>query len=212
MTPPPATLVLMAKTPLPGQVKTRLIPVLGAAGAAGLADRMLRHSLVEARAARDRGQDLVVELCVAPDGDHHYWRRLAAEGGEARGIPLHVQGSGDLGQRMLAVVERVTAQGRACLLMGCDCPGLDRHQLRSAHLALADADVVVAPTRDGGYALIAMHRPHRQLFRGIPWSTPEVMERTSRLARQGNLRLHCLPQLVDIDRPTDLSALPAGWR
>lgn len=215
----PCRIVVMAKAPVAGHAKTRLIPALGAHGAAALAERLLNHAVRQALAA-DLGP---VELCGAPafalrHGNtdppaavHPAFERLADEWP----ITLSEQSSGDLGQRMHHAFERAfnlmpTGAGRM-LLTGTDAPALDASVLRRAAEALADADAVLVPAHDGGYALIGLRRPAPTLFEDMVWSTPTVMAHTrGRLAAAG-LRHTELPPLHDIDEPADLAHLPTGW-
>ncbi|WP_418319263.1 TIGR04282 family arsenosugar biosynthesis glycosyltransferase [Piscinibacter sakaiensis] len=206
--PPPTTVVVFAKAPLPGFAKTRLIPALGAEGAAALAARLLRFAVTEALAA----QLGAVEVWAAPDGQHPAFAELAQRGG----ITLRAQGEGDLGERMARAfafhADRSTAaQAPPVLLIGTDAPGLDRHYLRQAAAALAGHDAVFGPALDGGYTLVGLRRPAPQLFDAMTWSTSAVMAETRlRLQRLG-LRHAELPPLTDIDEPADLERLPPGW-
>jgi uncharacterized protein len=194
-----ARVAVMAKAPVAGAVKTRLMPALGADGAARLAQRMLDHALDQARGAV-LGE---VVLACAPDTSHPAFVRQAERGG----VRLVAQGEGDLGARML----RLFAPGESVLLIGTDAPAIDAGVLRRAAAALADADAVFVPTADGGYALIGLRGPQPVLFDNMPWSTARVMALTrERLARAG-LRHVELPTIHDIDEPADLAHLPAGW-
>jgi len=194
--------IVMAKAPLPGYAKTRLIPALGAAGAAALAQRLLDHTVAQAVAAA-LGP---VDLCCAPDATHPALARHAGAG-----LQLSAQGDGDLGQRMARAFARWLPQGPV-LMIGTDAPALDTSVLRQAAAALQWADAVFVPALDGGYALIGLRRAAPTLFDGIAWSTPQVMAQTrERLAAAGLLH-HELAPLADIDEPADLVHLPPGWR
>ena len=189
-------IVIFAKAPVPGKVKTRLIPALGADGAAKLAAEMLAHTIAEALAS-----GLAVELCGEPDPAGWY-----------SGPPLHLtaQGGGDLGPRLHQAAERVLAE-EPVLLIGADCPALDRHHLRAAGEALERHDAVIHPAEDGGYVLLGLRRFDPSLFEGIAWSTNSVAKETSaRLATLGwskNVR----ETLTDVDEPADLNSLsPVG--
>lgn len=203
--PPRLHLTVLAKAPVPGQAKTRLIPALGPEGAAALAERLLDHALGQALAA---GFD-TVELCVTPDADHPAVQRQAAR----PGLRLSLQGGGDLGARMARALDRALAGGAAgALLIGTDAPALDAARLRAAAQALAQADAVAVPAHDGGYALIGLRRPAPALFEGMAWSTAGVMAATRARAAAAGLRLAELAPLHDIDEPADLVHLPPGWR
>lgn len=190
-------IVILTKAPLPGLAKTRLIPALGEQGAARLAERMLHHTLSEA-VATDLGP---VELCVAPSADLACWQDLPA------GVELTGQGDGDLGQRMAAIAERVTAV-QPLLLIGTDCPALTRERLCAAASALARSDAVMIPANDGGYVLLGLKRFDPALFNQIPWSTDQVADLTRQRIAVLGWRLVELDMLYDIDEPEDLVHLP----
>lgn len=202
MTRPSCTLIVLAKAPLPGYAKTRLVPALGEAGAAALAARLLAHTLAQARAA-DLGP---VVLCCAPQAGHPAFVPFAASD-----IECVDQGEGDLGQRMQRAFERRLGNGSHALLLGTDAPALDAALLRRAALALLETDAVFVPTFDGGYALVGLRRPAPALFGGMVWSTSGVMAETRRRLAGAGLRHTELPPVVDIDTPADLAHLPAGW-
>ncbi|MBV1790668.1 TIGR04282 family arsenosugar biosynthesis glycosyltransferase [Marinobacterium sp. D7] len=187
-------IVILAKAPLPGLAKTRLIPVLGERGAAQLAERMLHHTLREACAA-DLGP---VELCVTPDTDHPCWTSRPAS------VALSEQGGGDLGERMARIAARITAAGGPVLLIGTDCPALTADRLRRAAAALEQGDAVMTPAADGGYVLLGLNRFDLSLFRDIPWSTEQVAQLTRERTEALGWRLHELATLHDIDEAGDL--------
>ncbi|HEX8579357.1 MAG TPA: TIGR04282 family arsenosugar biosynthesis glycosyltransferase, partial [Allosphingosinicella sp.] len=188
--------VIFAKAPVPGKVKTRLIPALGAEGAAKLAGEMLEHIVTEARAS-----GLAVELCGEPDPVEWY-----------SGPPLHfnAQGGGDLGQRLGRAAERVLRQ-EPVLLIGADCPNLDRRRLSSAAEALATHDAVIHPAVDGGYVLLGLNRFEASLFEAIAWSTNTVAAETLTRIEALGWSLDVRETLTDVDTPADLNSLsPAG--
>jgi uncharacterized protein len=194
-------IVIMAKAPIAGFCKTRLIPALGEQGAAELAHRMLLRAVHFALAAR-LGP---VELCVTPGPEVFDWTTL----GLPQGLVCTDQGEGDLGARMGRVARRVTQGGEAILLMGTDCPALDSHHLQRAAAALQDHDASLVPATDGGYVLLGLNHFDATLFEAMPWSTDAVAAETrQRVARLGS-RLCELPTLHDIDEPQDLAWLPA---
>ena len=199
----PCSVIVMAKAPVAGLAKTRLIPALGAAGAAQLAERLLCRAVDEAMAA----QIGPVDLCCTPDATHPAFERLAKQ----HAVTLSIQGDGDLGARMNRALQRALAVHARALLIGADIPGLTAAVLRSACGALDAHDAVFVPALDGGYALVGLRAAAPGLFDGMVWSTPQVMDQTrERLARLG-LRHAELPPLADIDEPTDLDQLPPSW-
>jgi hypothetical protein len=190
-------IVIFAKAPLPGKVKTRLIPALGEEGAARLALQMLGDTVREAA----KVNVAEVELCADPQPSHPDWQDLLPS------VRLTAQGSGDLGERLARAAERVLAEGQRVMLVGTDCPSLDEHRLRQACGELESHDAVIHPTLDGGYALLGLARFDPSLFSGIEWSTPSVARTTmARIAALG-WSLHIAETLQDIDEPEDLDSL-----
>ena len=198
----PCLIVVFAKAPVAGFAKTRLIPALGAQGAADLALRLLVHALQQAREA-DLG---ALELCCAPNLRHPAFGALVREG-----LTFTDQGHGDLGERMARAIERGLAQYAMVLLIGTDAPALDAAVLRCAAAALDTHDAVFVPALDGGYVLVGLRRMVGSIFEDMPWSTPLVMQHTrERLAREGIVHAELAP-LADIDEAADLRHLPLGW-
>ena len=188
-------IVILAKAPVPGKVKTRLIPAIGAEAAAGLAAEMLHRTGREAVASEVGA----VELCGDPEVGHRDWLGQ---------VPLDLirtsQGEGDLGERLARAAKRVILGGESVLLVGTDCPELDRHRLAAAAAALERHDAVIHPAADGGYALLGLSRFDPSLFEGIAWSTASVAAETmARIAALG-WSLHVGETLRDIDVPADL--------
>jgi uncharacterized protein len=194
--PGPARIVIFAKAPVPGRVKTRLIPALGAWGAARLAAEMLERSASEAVASAVG----TVEICADPEPRHRDWTGHIPEGVEATS-----QGLGDLGERLARAARRIIDNGEHVLLIGTDCPDLDAHRLRAAASTLADHDAVMHPTEDGGYALLGLARFDSSLFDGIAWSTGSVAADTIGRIEALGWTLHIGQTLRDIDEPSDLA-------
>jgi rSAM/selenodomain-associated transferase 1 len=204
MTAPDSTaVVVFARAPRPGLVKTRLVPQLGAEAAAALHVRLVKRTLETARAAGFRR----IELHGAPDCDDPFFRFCAGH----YGVTLVAQAQGDLGARMLAAFEGTLAAHRRVLLVGSDCPALTAHHLRQAERALRDgADAVLTPCEDGGYALIGLKRVDAKLFAGIAWGTGGVMTKTRPRLRDLGWTLRELETLWDVDRPEDYERLVAS--
>lgn len=214
---PRGVIVVMAKAPVPGYAKTRLIPALGAGGAAALAARLLARAVDHAQAACPGG----VDLCVAPHADHPAFAALSAAHPD---LSTSLQGEGDLGARMARAFDRHLPRAPWVLMTGIDAPGLDATVLQTAAAVVATPasstapDAVFVPALDGGYALIGLRgglgggeAGAPDLFSDMPWSTATVMQQTrQRLCKLG-LRWQELAPLPDIDEPADLVHLPAGW-
>jgi uncharacterized protein len=199
-TPEPVALAILAKAPAPGMVKTRLIPALGAEGAAALHTRLIERTIETARAAAIGP----LTLWVTPAPPHAYFTALASR----FPIGLAVQPDGDLGARMLAACQ--AAAGPA-IVIGTDCPALTLSHLHEAADALrAGSDVVVIPAEDGGYVLIGSRRPQPPLFDGMKWGVETVLAETRRRVARHGLRSRELSPLWDVDRPEDLARLRAA--
>ncbi|HMJ28954.1 MAG TPA: TIGR04282 family arsenosugar biosynthesis glycosyltransferase [Xanthobacteraceae bacterium] len=188
---------VLAKAPIAGFAKTRLIPVLGARGAAVLQERLVERA-VETACAAAIGP---VTLWTTPDESHPVFQSIGAR----LGITLARQADGDLGARMLAAI---TAANTCVLLIGSDCPALTLDHLRAAADVLRDrAPAVVIPAEDGGYALIGLRTSEPALFSDMPWSTPLVMNETRRRLRTLGLTWHEPVTLWDVDLPQDLERM-----
>ncbi len=196
--------LVFAKAPQPGRAKTRLIPALGAQGAAALAHRMLKHTLAQ---ALDAGIG-PVELCMSPAPEDASWQEVEIPAAVQRSA----QGEGDLGQRMARAVHRLTSvPGQAVLLLGTDCPSLTAARLLEAAQMLHKHDAVLQPVIDGGYVLIGLKAACPEIFTNMPWSTPAVAALTlERLCGLG-MSVWQGRALHDIDESADLKHLPADW-
>ncbi len=189
-------MAVLAKAPVPGLAKTRLIPALGPQGAARLQRRLTRAAV---QTALDAGLGPVTLWC-APDVRHRFFRALY----RTTGVACHAQPAGDLGARMLAAFTLHCAQC-PLLLTGTDCPPLTPARLRRAARALLDGEeAVFYPAEDGGYVLVGLRRPQAALFSDVAWGTATVMAQTRERAHAAGLRLCELETLWDVDLPADL--------
>jgi len=213
-------LAILARVPVPGQVKTRLIPRLGPRGAADL------HAALTAQ---------TLDL-VARAGPAFATLWLAGDAGAAPPFELagparwfrHAQPAGDLGVRMRAAIDAAlatraappAAAAPACdavLVIGTDCPMRRVADLRAGASALRAHDVVLQPALDGGYVMIGVHRRTAQppgyagLFEALAWGGATVAQDTRARAAALGWRLAELPALPDLDTPADYdAALRAG--
>ena len=200
MKPEPVSIAIFAKAPVPGLCKTRMIPALGADGAARLQEWLIRQSLAHALAA---GTGPVV-MCCAPDATHPFF----ADAGR-RGARLSVQHGPDLGARMHAAFVEI---GGPVILVGSDCPAVSgAHLADVAQRLRAGEEAVIIPAEDGGYVLIALRRPRIELFTDISWGTERVFALTCERAKAAGIRLRVLPPLWDVDVPADLARLAAAF-
>ena len=198
-----SAILIFAKAPLEGQVKTRLIPALGAEGATGLYRRLLANlvnSLVEERLA-------AIELWCAPDAAHPDFQKMQ----QLPRLTLHEQLGGDLGERMANAVIDARQRHRHLVLLGVDCPALTVAMLQQVFSWLADdVDAVLGPAEDGGYVLLGLNRTTECLFQGIPWGSGAVAEMTRQCMRKLEWSWRELPELWDLDRPEDLLRMAAN--
>jgi uncharacterized protein len=193
------TVCLFVKSPRLGKAKTRLARDIGAARAA-----LIYCALVEHQAA-EIPVDWRVAVYFAPSNaeeDMKIWLAPQLQNG-MRFVP---QCDGDLGQRLVTAVRREFDNGsERVYLIGGDCPALSRDYFFEADRALSDNDIVLGPSQDGGYVLLALKGPHEILFRDIDWSTPAVLQQTLAAARRQTLSVCLLRPLVDIDDATSLN-------
>ncbi len=200
---PVPSLLIFAKEPRPGHVKTRLAAAIGEREAAAVHRELVEQTLQTARRAREAGIVGRVELWCTPRSDHP---EFAAWRDRYR-IELRDQVGGDLGERMRHALVLSLARGVPALLIGSDCPLLDPPYLGRAAAALADHDAVFGPAEDGGYVLVGLARDVDP-FAGIVWGTAGVMVATrARLASQ-RATWQELPVRWDVDTAADL----ARWR
>lgn len=197
-TPSRIGLAILAKAPVPGFAKTRLIPHLGREGAANLQGWLLRRAVATAV----RANIGPVSLCCAPDEHHPAFQHCRGFGD----VRLRPQPPADLGARMLAALGESTTPAGA-LVIGTDCPMLTPGLIRQAADELRRHDAVVAPAEDGGYVLIGARHADPGLFEGIDWSTARVMMQTRARMQALGLRWHETAPLWDVDRAEDFERL-----
>lgn len=198
-------LIVFGRYPAVGKTKTRLIPALGPAGAAALQKR-LAEKIVAAALTATAGEKARLVFCHE-GGNARMMDRWFGD----RRITYAPQEAGDLGRRMFRAMKAAFDQGaRRVVLVGTDIPGITAGIIESAFEGLAQKDLVLGPSTDGGYWLVGMSRPVN-LFDGISWSKPDVLQRTLMLANQNGLKSFLLEPLTDLDTPEDLARMPE-WR
>lgn len=198
-------LIIFTRYPVPGKAKTRLIPALGAAGAAQLHAQMAAHTLSQARRLQEcHGVDLEVRFTGSAVEPMQAW--LGAD------LNYQPQSEGSLGDRLIQAIRTAFDQGsRAIIVIGTDCPELDATLLAQAFQTLQSCDLVLGPASDGGYYLIGLRQPMPALFQGIAWSTNTVLQQTCAIATHHGLAIVQLPTLRDVDEPADLVVLGGEW-
>lgn len=192
-------LIVFAREPLPGRVKTRLAAALGDRAAADLYETMLQDVLATCRQLHD------VETVVFWACEEASLPRLA---GRYR-CRSRRQSDGDLGQRMRAAFEEMFAEGcDVCCIIGSDAPDLPLSYIQAAYnlLATERTDVVFGPATDGGYCLLGLRRVVPPLFADISWSSAGVLEQSLAAARKAGHTPALLPEWQDIDTIEDLHA------
>jgi rSAM/selenodomain-associated transferase 1 len=193
---PAARLLILSKAPDPGEVKTRLIPLLGAAGAAGFYAALL-HTCIDRLVAAGL---CPVDLWCTPTTSHPFFTGCA----QHYGVTLQQQPAGDLGQRMEHALGQTLRQCGYAVMVGADCPDLAINDIEEALQALQQGtDVVLGPAMDGGYYLVAMRNRHPFLFGDMPWGSAEVLPLTESRLHAHGLSWHRLVVHRDLDTPED---------
>lgn len=202
-------LLIFCKYPIAGQAKTRLIPALGATGAAQLHRSMAEAACETARSWRDNCGQTVRQIVLAHTGasEEDFKKWLGDD------LCYAEQKGNDLGERMSHAFTSALKNGAQCVLgIGTDVPTLTPEQLSQAENHLADHDLVIGPAADGGYYLIGMKTYHPELFSDINWGTGEVLRQTLAKADRVGLDVAILEELNDIDLPEDLDTLRSDHR
>jgi uncharacterized protein len=183
------TILIFARYPTPGAAKTRLIPNLGAVGAANAHKALCEATLICAKAS---GFSLALAYTGAALADFQKWL-----GNDIAYVP---QIEGDLGDKLTAAMDYALNTGiQKLFIIGSDCPYISADHFREAATALENHDIAIGPAFDGGYYLIALKASHASLFKDIAWSTEQVFEQTCRAAAEINLSVKILETLADID-------------
>ncbi len=200
---PGACIIIFAKAPEVGKVKTRLIPALGAQGAANLHEQLLRHTLVTATEAHL----CPVQLWYASSPlsqPHPFFISCQND----FPVSLHEQCGNDLGERMHHALTAALQKYAYAVVIGADCPALTAAYLQQALEALQQgSNVVLGPAEDGGYVLIGARQSHPDLFSGVAWGTASVLNETRARLHDLAWQWQELAELWDVDRPEDLSRL-----
>ncbi|QZH76028.1 MAG: TIGR04282 family arsenosugar biosynthesis glycosyltransferase [Erythrobacter sp.] len=184
------TIALFARYPRAGAAKTRLVPLLGEAGAARVHRRLVERTL---GVVQESGLPFVVWTTGADHGEFGDWL--------GSGVPLVEQGDGDLGARLA----RVPAPG---IVLGADVPDLTPAYLLAAASALEAAPVVIGPAEDGGYYLLGFRTHLSFLWQNMPWGTDGVLAETLARLAEHDVAYRLLEPLADCDRPEDLDRWP----
>jgi rSAM/selenodomain-associated transferase 1 len=196
-----SVLVIMAKVPLPGEVKTRLASILSPEGAAELA----RCFFLDSMDLTQSVLDCEAVLAYSPDDADEYFREACKKIGV-----LVPQGEGDLGQRMQRVFTTLFDQGYSrILLIGTDVPTLPLSHLQEAFSVLEEHPVVIGPSLDGGYYLLGLQTMVPEIFEDIDWGTEQVLHQTVERLSERDIQAGVLPLWYDVDTLEDLDFLIA---
>lgn len=199
-------ILILARYPVPGQAKTRLIPALGPDDAARLHRRMTEQAVAAARAAGTVG-NTAVTVCFTGGPRRAFRAWLGTD------LLFQKQPAGDLGARLHRAFAAAFRNGATrALAVGCDASDLTAELLRQALRALDEHDIVLGPAADGGYYLLGMTRLHPGLFRGMDWGTERVCAQTRDAIIRMGIDVTELPPLSDVDRPQDLDPLRSDER
>jgi rSAM/selenodomain-associated transferase 1 len=191
-------LLVFAKTPKPGKVKTRLLAAVSAEVAAAL------HEACVADTLRLVGQMRGCDVFVFAAGGTSYFPKLVKKLGNGARVRVLPQRGEDLGARMENAFRKCFAMGyREIVVIGTDTPWMGAERMRRAFAELKVNDVVIGPAEDGGYYLLGMRTMVPEIFREIPWSTDGVLELTLQVIAKMKFRTKLLRGDFDLDRPED---------
>jgi len=195
-------LIIFTRYPIPGTTKTRLIPALGAEGAADLQRQMTEHTLESVRPIAEEGIGVRILFDGGEAGEMTQW--LGEE------LDLAPQGEGDLGDRMNNAFTGSFQEGfEKVVVIGTDCPSLDSESVMEAFDLLNENTLVLGPATDGGYYLIGIRSDapgwlYELIFEKIPWGTNQVLNATVNALAETGLDVGLLDEKADVDEPEDL--------
>ncbi len=184
-----ACLVVMAKPPLLGKVKTRLAKGIGDAAALEVYQTLLDHTMKVAH-------ECEIEVAVFVTEHDDYF--------DDHGFPISLQAAGDLGNKMDLASRQMMKQVGKVIIIGTDCPDLSHHHIEKANILLDSHDIVFGPCEDGGYYLLGLKFPHEEVFENLPWSTDSLLEITLNRCREKGISYSLLEKLADVDTFDDL--------
>lgn len=196
---PDCLIIIFAREPVFGQVKTRLIPSLGENGATQLYIRLLDHAIANVT----QSNLCPLEICITPESHENYFLdRLDNKFNITR------QDKGHLGQRMYHAINIALKNYNKVILIGSDCPFLSKEELQQAVVALESHDMVFSPAIDGGYVLVGANKINAEVFENIEWGSEHVMRQTREILLANDISCKELSEQHDIDIEEDLKYLP----
>lgn len=191
-------IIIFAKQPIPGYVKTRLMPVLDAQKCAQLSEKLCQHTIDVAVTA-----GYPIHLFCDPTPEHTFFLRNQRQ----YDLHLHQQCGENLTQKLQAAFRLLFTSAQRVIAIGSDCPVMTSTYLQAAVDGLEHAEVVLGPAEDGGYVLIGMRQFYPELFEDIPWSSERVLQVTQERIQSQNLSYLELPILWDVDTSDDFARL-----
>ncbi len=187
-------LIIFARKPEKGKVKTRLAATIGEEKALEIYIRLLWHTKEIAEQTNCSPFIFLTENVT-----DKFWNPF----------PQLLQAAGDLGMKMESAFQTLFEKGfKRVIIIGSDCPGLNENMLEEAFQKLSENDIVIGRATDDGYYLLGMKTLNSALFSGIEWSSNSVFEKTINAIHTQNLSFFSLPALSDVDEEKDL---PPGW-
>jgi len=191
--------MMFAKAPIAGNVKTRLGDKVGMKRAAQIYRKLLSYMLDNL----DTQANIHIQLWCWPDTRHPFFLHCARR----YRLSLHRQQGKDLGEKMLHATKDSCQKRGYAIIVGTDVPEIDSKLCLQSQHALQQHDVVLAPTIDGGYGLVAMNKPRPELFRNMTWSHQTVLSSTLKRAQRRKLSVHCFKPIRDVDTYNDYKEL-----
>lgn len=188
-------LIVFAKSPQPGQCKTRLIPLIGKQKACDFYKSLVTHCFQ----TLNELQGIGISIHVFPDTQDDFLQTL----NQQSNFQMHKQQGNDLGERMYFAMQRALLNSSKVVLIGTDTPLLSKAYIDSAFNALNKHDVVYGPAEDGGYVLIGANKIDASLFQNINWSTDKVLQQSLLKSNAADYKVKLLNTLWDIDTPDD---------
>ena len=189
-------LIIFTKSPVLGEVKTRLQPDYSPEQSLFVHKKLISHTLELTKSLKN----IDVELCCAPDRNTSYF--LSCENNYP--ITLNNQQGDDLGERMAFSMSVSLQTYEKVVVIGTDCPDINEDYINQAFAALNSNDVVIGPAMDGGYVLLGLKTFSIEIFKNISWSTDKVLSQTKKNLKNLSLEYNELDVMHDLDRPEDL--------
>ncbi len=194
------TLIIFAKAPVPGYVKTRLIPLLGPQGAADTHKKLTEHSIKVAV----RSSLYQVNLWCTPSAEDEFFFRMS----ENYSLQLFQQTGNNLGERMAFAFKETLVSNDVALIIGTDCPMLTHSDIEMIVGKLQNGhEAAIIPAEDGGYVLLGLRKFSSTLFEDIIWGGADVYEQTREKILALDWKLYEHETFWDVDRPEDIKRL-----